>query len=1033
MRKLKQKKVIMTTMIFLILFLAFILITPNVKSESLPHRFKGFATDTTLRHIKDDVEVKAIVVNVDGSLEEYTTVVNSSLSGVNYDFNVDDAPPEEDNSGQPVYFYIGAENTTQWVPFVVGGLNENYSTYFNITIIDRPQITNDYTNRTNGTTGDPFYFNVSVLDYVDDSVNLTVNVSWAHNGTSGNESLSNTFGDYFTSSITLGHNITNMIYTIWINDSSGNFNSSGPHNVTVTDNDPPVTSLEIGEPLHPNGVTNNSNITSSSNIYLNTTDNIGFYYIHYRIWNSTNGWSSWTVGSADTNQIINLAEEGKNYFEYYANDTAGNNETTHNVTLWVDDTAPTTTLTINEQVHPSSQTGCNVTSSTTMILSPSDNPAHSSGVASTAYRYWNSSSGWTTWTAYSGAFTLGADEGKYYLEFNSTDNLGNAESSNNWTIWVDNTAPTSTIDTNYAYYHNSSLIITISVNASNEVNRSGIKNVTLYFYYNSALNNSSKANTSWEGPFAFNFESANVNSTPWINLSAVSISFNFSNLSGYYRFFSAASDNLTNNENTSIWVNQTNSTECFFNNTVPNAPQILSGPTSRNTGVSGTYAVNATDIDNDRLKFGWDWNNDGIVNTWDDNDTHYYASGEIASISKSWSSTGTKTFKVVAVDEHGAWSNWSSTYSVTVSSSSSGGNGNPPVYVLTADAGGPYTGETGTPVTFTGSATYGSKPYSYSWDFGDGNTGTGQTINHTYSSAGTYTVTLTVTDNNDNTDGDTATATITQSSTPAYPPVADAGGLYDGLTYQDIVFDGSNSSDVDGSIQNYTWDLGDGTILYGEQVTHAYDNSGLFNISLTVTDDDGLTNTDITTINISLDTDADGWSDEIEESYGTNISDSSDGPTDTDEDGTPDEDSPDGKYQGDADDDNDGVSDEMEELIGTDPLSKEIFTTIEIDGKSYYLIDTDGDGTPDRIFDIASEKDIAIKVNNDGTILIDVDGDGGWDYIYDSSNGAINTYKKEKPKGEIPIIPIIIIIVIILLIIIVFLFKIGYLYFEDKK
>jgi len=61
------------------------------------------------------------------------------------------------------------------------------------------------------------------------------------------------------------------------------------------------------------------------------------------------------------------------------------------------------------------------------------------------------------------------------------------------------------------------------------------------------------------------------------------------------------------------------------------------------------------------------------------------------------------------------------------------------------------------PVTFTGSATGGTQPYSYSWDFGDGTTASGQTVSHSYLLPGSYVVTLTITDAN----GQTSTTSRT--------------------------------------------------------------------------------------------------------------------------------------------------------------------------------------------------------------------------------------------------------------------------------
>ena len=57
-------------------------------------------------------------------------------------------------------------------------------------------------------------------------------------------------------------------------------------------------------------------------------------------------------------------------------------------------------------------------------------------------------------------------------------------------------------------------------------------------------------------------------------------------------------------------------------------------------------------------------------------------------------------------------------------------------------------------------------------------------------------------------------------------------------------FDGIGSSDIDGSITDYQWNFGDGGSAFGAQVQHTFSNSGTFNVSLTVADNGGATNTD---------------------------------------------------------------------------------------------------------------------------------------------------------------------------------------------
>src|SRR5687767_8030871 len=87
----------------------------------------------------------------------------------------------------------------------------------------------------------------------------------------------------------------------------------------------------------------------------------------------------------------------------------------------------------------------------------------------------------------------------------------------------------------------------------------------------------------------------------------------------------------------------------------------------------------------------------------------------------------------------------------------------PPV----ANAGGPYTGVEGSPITFD--ATASTDPDddidTYAWNFGDGNTGSGATVQHTYANGGVYTVTLTVTD----AEGASSTASVAANVSDVAP------------------------------------------------------------------------------------------------------------------------------------------------------------------------------------------------------------------------------------------------------------------------
>jgi len=86
---------------------------------------------------------------------------------------------------------------------------------------------------------------------------------------------------------------------------------------------------------------------------------------------------------------------------------------------------------------------------------------------------------------------------------------------------------------------------------------------------------------------------------------------------------------------------------------------------------------------------------------------------------------------------------------------------------------------------------------------------------------------------------------------PNNPPIANAGGLYYGNVSEPIVFNGSSSFDSDGTIVSYYWDFNDGTNSTNVTTIHHYTNVGIYNVTLTVTDDDGATDSNTTTVTIT--------------------------------------------------------------------------------------------------------------------------------------------------------------------------------------
>jgi PKD repeat protein len=135
------------------------------------------------------------------------------------------------------------------------------------------------------------------------------------------------------------------------------------------------------------------------------------------------------------------------------------------------------------------------------------------------------------------------------------------------------------------------------------------------------------------------------------------------------------------------------------------------------------------------------------------------------------------------------------------------------------------------------------------WTFGDGATASGVTTVHAYAAAGSYAVQLTVTDNGGITNTASTTALITDGA-GLQSPVARPAGPYQGTPSASVAFDGSASSDADGTIVSYDWRFGDGGIAAGAKPTHVYNAAGTYTVTLTVTDDSGRTGTASTTATI---------------------------------------------------------------------------------------------------------------------------------------------------------------------------------------
>ncbi len=98
-----------------------------------------------------------------------------------------------------------------------------------------------------------------------------------------------------------------------------------------------------------------------------------------------------------------------------------------------------------------------------------------------------------------------------------------------------------------------------------------------------------------------------------------------------------------------------------------------------------------------------------------------------------------------------------------------------------------------------------------------------------------------------NTGPDDTTPDIT---TENKAPHANAGGPYEEQLENPVFFSAEKSYDEDGTIVTFKWDFGDGSQGTGKTISHQYNSTGTYVVTLIVTDDDGETSTDTAIITI---------------------------------------------------------------------------------------------------------------------------------------------------------------------------------------
>jgi len=218
--------------------------------------------------------------------------------------------------------------------------------------------------------------------------------------------------------------------------------------------------------------------------------------------------------------------------------------------------------------------------------------------------------------------------------------------------------------------------------------------------------------------------------------------------------------------------------------------------------------------------------------------------------------------------------------------------------------------------------------------------------------------------------------------TPPSEPTADASGPYGVYVGDELAFDGSGST---GSITSYSWKFGDGNTVTGVSPTHVYMTDGEFTVDLTVTGPGG-SNTDVTHVSV------------VEKPNVPPITPEIDGP----QNGIKNT-----KYSYAAvstDEDNDEIRYIFDwgdgETTTTDFLPIETTTTQthkwDAAGKYTIIVKAfDGQtesGAMEYVCNSTTGTESNIEQQNGGTYLIDENGDGKWDHVYDIETGEIANY-----------------------------------------
>lgn len=214
-------------------------------------------------------------------------------------------------------------------------------------------------------------------------------------------------------------------------DNMGNTETEKSQSLVI-DSTPPVTDISTGEPKF---VSSDGKLSVSGNtrFTLNASESLsGVSLTEYMI--DSGQWTSYASPFA-------LSSDGNHTIEYRSRDNVGNIETAKSLSVIMDNTPPSTNISIGDPKSIISGITY-VTKDTNFTLSASDNV---SGVSKTEYRIDDGA-----WTIYA-PFNI-SSEGAHIIYYRSTDNVGNIEDAKTLTVVIDSTPPVTDISAGQPKY-----------------------------------------------------------------------------------------------------------------------------------------------------------------------------------------------------------------------------------------------------------------------------------------------------------------------------------------------------------------------------------------------------------------------------------------------------------------------------------------------------------------------------------------------------------------------------------------------------